>query len=424
MPTVRVNRVNRPVKLNTYLYKDVIIDHNVTGLPPSGIEAADPSIVWDPINNRWLIYFYAYVNNIPEIYVAESNDLLSVRFLGKALPVGDPGSWDSGTVAKPYVMYLDGTYYMFYAGSSIGKAIGLATSTDGINFTKYTGNPILTDPEGTNYLDAPTIIKWKDGSFYMWAYNGNGKNIVFRTTSDKFPFGWVKVGTLESRFFGIYSTEAFYDDEIDKVILLANIFYPKPSGVSEPERTGALALYVGDHPLRLTYYGCILAPILADTTSTPVKYLQRNIYAPGIAKIGYGKYVVLFNAYDGTNEKILRMDIGVDSEQTLHIKNVYTTSQYSTHIPLLRIPPGTRVILKHAVVYAFSGTPSEIYLYDLDEYINVDNVLAWTNTNLLEFNGDITVNSGVLGIIINGRPPIEIAYNVKVTIKPSIDTIS
>jgi len=52
------------------------------------------------------------------------------------------------------VIKKDGTYYLYYQGSSdyrtvydetvLWRAIGVATSIDGIHFTKYAGNPVLT----------------------------------------------------------------------------------------------------------------------------------------------------------------------------------------------------------------------------------------------------------------------------------------
>jgi len=415
------------IKLNTFLHNAVIIDKNVTGLTGNGQQAADPSIVWDPVNKRWLIYFFAYTDG-NDIYVAESRDLLSMNFIGKVVSRGPSGSWESLAVEKPSVIYYNGKYYMFYIGwdSSLNCRIGLATSNDGINFTKYANNPILEDPEGTGRINAPSVIRWKDGNFYMWAYNRNGYNIVFRTTPNDFPLGWQPVGKLDSRFFGIYSVEALYDEEIDKIILLANIFYPKPQGDYEPVKTGYLAIYVGDEPLKLTYYGVLLPTLPKDTWAYPLRYCNGNVFAPGIAKVGLGKYVILLDCTeDGTasTERIFRLDLGVDTEQTLRIKNTYRTSTSGETINVLRILPGMKVILKHAIVYAYAGTPSELYLSEGNVSVGRDSVITWTNTNKLEFTGNVTINDEYLMVIIKGTPPIEVAYDIEVVVKPAIDEI-
>jgi len=61
------------------------------------------------------------------------------------LQVGTTGLWDYKNIWAPYVLYYNGTYYMFYTGVTdyITQRIGLATSTDLVNWTKYAGNPIL-----------------------------------------------------------------------------------------------------------------------------------------------------------------------------------------------------------------------------------------------------------------------------------------
>ena len=74
---------------------------------------------------------------------------------GKIFTEGDEGDWDrflwggfAGTVIKK-----DDVYYLYYQGSNgydeaegtvTYRAIGVATSEDGINFTKYPPNPVLT----------------------------------------------------------------------------------------------------------------------------------------------------------------------------------------------------------------------------------------------------------------------------------------
>jgi hypothetical protein len=75
---------------------------------------------------------------------------------GIAFTNGPTGSWDvrlGGMISPCTVVKKDGTYFLYYIGadgdrSTDGgprhRALGVATSTDGINFAKYSGNPILT----------------------------------------------------------------------------------------------------------------------------------------------------------------------------------------------------------------------------------------------------------------------------------------
>jgi hypothetical protein len=74
---------------------------------------------------------------------------------GKILNSGEEGEWDyylwGGFAAS--VVKRDETFYLYYQGADgydeaegtvTWRAIGLATSSDGFNFSKYAGNPVLT----------------------------------------------------------------------------------------------------------------------------------------------------------------------------------------------------------------------------------------------------------------------------------------
>jgi predicted GH43/DUF377 family glycosyl hydrolase len=121
------------------------------------------------------------------IFYATSPDGVNWTKHGMVLDTGAPGSWDDGMVGFPFVFRdTDGTLKMLYAGRSTSLQIyqiGLATSTDGINWTRYSGNPILQpgssgawdekqvlDPSLVIDLDAPPEERYK-----MW-YNGYDRN--------------------------------------------------------------------------------------------------------------------------------------------------------------------------------------------------------------------------------------------------------
>ncbi|MEK7134464.1 MAG: hypothetical protein AAB819_01935 [Patescibacteria group bacterium] len=58
--------------------------------------------------------------------------------------VGGNGEWDSIKADNPFVMFDEGMYKMWYRGQNLSySAIGYATSSDGIQWTKYSENPIL-----------------------------------------------------------------------------------------------------------------------------------------------------------------------------------------------------------------------------------------------------------------------------------------
>jgi predicted GH43/DUF377 family glycosyl hydrolase len=94
------------------------------------------------------------------------------------LKVGAPGSWDSRYVGYSEIIIIDNTYHMWYGGhddfSNPSFQIGYATSPDGINWTKYAGNPVfpLGDTEewesatlagGSIFFDGDTFHLWYGG---------------------------------------------------------------------------------------------------------------------------------------------------------------------------------------------------------------------------------------------------------------------
>jgi sucrose-6-phosphate hydrolase SacC (GH32 family) len=66
--------------------------------------------------------------------------------------LGAPDTWESMAVYAPYVIKRGGRYLMYYVGNGrtggwMWSCIGLATSTDGVHWTKFEGNPLLLGGE-------------------------------------------------------------------------------------------------------------------------------------------------------------------------------------------------------------------------------------------------------------------------------------
>lgn len=95
---------------------------------------------------------------------------------GVVFTAGPAGSWDTqlgGAFSPCGVVKKDGTYFLYYIaggftgsnGDARNRALGVATSSDGLSFTKYTGNPIMTPaifgetygPTGEGGIDACAV---------------------------------------------------------------------------------------------------------------------------------------------------------------------------------------------------------------------------------------------------------------------------
>jgi len=137
----------------------------------------------------------------------------AARYKGNpVLSRGGAGEWDEGRVDNPCVIY-DGGYKMWYSGQDINERngkIGLATSADGISFTKSGANPIFDDietPSGyTNHNTevAAVIIHISEGTktYYMIyeqsildaTWNRVGVYNKFASSSD--GISWANMGDL------------------------------------------------------------------------------------------------------------------------------------------------------------------------------------------------------------------------------------
>jgi len=85
---------------------------------------------------------------------------------------GTQGQWDEGGVLGPQCLYTDNLIYMWYTSynnSSTESKIGLATSPDGITWTKYISNPVLTKGSSGSwdgsYVEVGTVMLLGDSSF-------------------------------------------------------------------------------------------------------------------------------------------------------------------------------------------------------------------------------------------------------------------
>ena len=116
-----------------------------------------------------------------EVHLATGADLYSLKphASNPVLTVSQP--WEKGALFYPYVLKEDDIWVMFYASywqnhptSKGATAIGTATSSDGVKWTKNPSNPVLTpSPDSTYdsvYNSSESVIR--DGDTYRLYYAG------------------------------------------------------------------------------------------------------------------------------------------------------------------------------------------------------------------------------------------------------------
>lgn len=126
---------------------------------------------------------------------AHSKDGINWTVYPSAVLAPTSGAWDAYTVDQPMVVRENGHYKMWYSSyyyvpPTYPGYIGYATSPDGIQWTKYAGNPVMG--LGTAVWDAAGLYTCAvipfPGGYRMWyaGYDTSGGNstIGYATSSD------------------------------------------------------------------------------------------------------------------------------------------------------------------------------------------------------------------------------------------------
>jgi len=143
-----------------------------------------PSVLYNPDSSRYEMWFSAFMGPNSDwsvrpyrIGFAHSPD--GINWTKHPTPVlePDPGTWDEATVEMSMVIREEGQYKMWYTGwtgNIAGAGIGYATSPDGIKWTKWPGNPVMTagsdawEAGGNAYC---SVMPVQGGGYKMW-YSG------------------------------------------------------------------------------------------------------------------------------------------------------------------------------------------------------------------------------------------------------------
>lgn len=189
-------------------------------------------------NGTYKLYYTGFSSVSYSWSIGLATSLDGITWEKQPDPILNPSSqWEYQMIASS-VVFKNGTYYLFYTGRDYPYyAVGLAISSDGTNFTKYSGNPILTSTaawEGNGVLDANVILEGtgfkmiymnaassgfgfansQDG--YNWSKSSSNPFITNLNTANDWAKGkisypyWCKVGN-DTRIY--YSGTSLYSDE-------------------------------------------------------------------------------------------------------------------------------------------------------------------------------------------------------------------
>ncbi|GIK72167.1 MAG: hypothetical protein BroJett021_11550 [Chloroflexota bacterium] len=236
---------------------------------------------------------------------------------------GPPGSWDDFNVYAVDVMFFDKNnadpaddeYYMWYSGTSFtrnSKDIGFATSKDGINWSRYVGNPVIRNGDFGYWdyerINAPTVLyDRQEGVWKMW-YAGYssyfaGFGIGYATSSN--AINWQKYPTNAVTPALVFEATGIADDfdgysvfspEVLKINGKYHMWYAGNGGRFAGNQIGYAYSDDGIHWTRYTKPGTDIAePVLP--VGGPGAWDEGETVSPSVIQVGD----TLFMYYQGSN---------------------------------------------------------------------------------------------------------------------------
>jgi len=111
------------------------------------------------------------------------------------LSPGPIGSWDETAVAGATVMKDENGYKLYYSGWSDPFSnwhIGLATSSDGINWLKHPAPVLYATASGSEFQLAPSSIIRVDGIYYLYYTGRNLPHVDIRLATSPDGINWTR----------------------------------------------------------------------------------------------------------------------------------------------------------------------------------------------------------------------------------------
>jgi hypothetical protein len=236
-------------------------------------EVAPGTVIWDGTAGLFKMWFHGggpggATRDIG--YATSSDGLTWTKNAGNPIfTQGTGGQWDDFTVHDACVVKVgNGDYRMWYLGRQSGtdQAIGLATSSDGISWTRDVSNPVLQSGAGGQWDDGPIYGLWvmrglPGATFHGWyaAHKADFSDSGIGYVSSPDGINWTRAANnpvLTSQAPGPPQEEisdpifAYLDNGGNKLKVL---YYFDDFGASPVERTHSEAFTLGlnDVPVSL-----------------------------------------------------------------------------------------------------------------------------------------------------------------------------
>ncbi|MBN1660535.1 MAG: VCBS repeat-containing protein [Anaerolineae bacterium] len=184
------------------LYETSLLnDHHSTPADWDGRQVAKPAVIRDGAELKMWYDGYNLDSQLALGLATSTDGLTWTKSISNPVLAGTPGDWDGASGEHGgNVIQEGGLYKLWYEGGGDDglRQTGYATSTDGISWHKYPGNPIIqAGPEGYDQQAAGHGSVLHDGATYQRWYHAIGDQgaiIAYATAPDEVT--WTKQGPV------------------------------------------------------------------------------------------------------------------------------------------------------------------------------------------------------------------------------------
>lgn len=147
----------------------------------------DEPYVFQRSDGKWILIYMGDAGNVTEQVGYAVADNITGPYTAYAgnpiLTFGEPGSFDAGTIADPWVYVFNNIFYIGYTVSPTKYSpwqTALATTTDWVTFTKH---GVILPASGTSFDNANSFrgAVTKVGDKYIFSYTGGGYGMGIAT---------------------------------------------------------------------------------------------------------------------------------------------------------------------------------------------------------------------------------------------------
>jgi predicted GH43/DUF377 family glycosyl hydrolase len=183
-PNGAIAGINMPVNLSKHLSNASVTEDEPTRFLPGdwdGRAVRKPVVIKEGTEYKMWYEGFDYWD-VPRVGLATSSDgIIWTKYANNPVMESGPAEWEDASLEiSPFVMDQGGQYKMWYEGSDgTVRQLGYATSPDGISWTKDENNPVLAAGPGAYDQQAAGhgAVLYEDSTYKLWYHAISDVNV-------------------------------------------------------------------------------------------------------------------------------------------------------------------------------------------------------------------------------------------------------